>query len=94
MMERVLRLGRWSLEGRSREPQRERTSSRAWACHCGCMARRMVVHVRRFEVVYFPAKKKLLHSSTISSTVTSFDDDLEASIISPIKSLGDVVSRR
>lgn len=68
----------WSLVGRSRAPHILRTSSRAWSCHCGCIARRMVVHVSRLDVVCLPAKKKLLHSSTMSSTVTLEELVLEA----------------
>lgn len=87
----VLSFATWSLVGRSRAPHILRTSSRACTCHCGCIARRMVVHVSRFDVVCLPAKKKLLHSSTMSSTVTLLLIEelvFEAWIISPNKSFG------
>ncbi|WVZ19538.1 hypothetical protein V8G54_006860 [Vigna mungo] len=63
-----------------RAPHTIATSSRASTCHFGCIASRIVLHVSRFEVVCFPAKKNVLHSSTMSSTFT------EAPIISSSKS--------
>uniref|UniRef100_A0A7C8YZB3 Uncharacterized protein n=1 Tax=Opuntia streptacantha TaxID=393608 RepID=A0A7C8YZB3_OPUST len=63
---KVLRWETCCLEGVSRAPQTLKTSSRANCCHCGCIARSIVVQTKRLEVVCFPAKKKLLHSSTMS----------------------------
>lgn len=91
----VLSLTTSSLVGVSRAPHTRKTSSRARTCHCGCIARRTVVQVSRLEVVCFPAKKKLLHSSTMSCTVI-LDDGHQlispfltvSSIISPNKSFG------
>ncbi|RWW30241.1 hypothetical protein GW17_00005189 [Ensete ventricosum] len=73
----VLSLARWSREGTSQGPHTRRTSARARSCHSGCMARSTVVHVSRLEVVCFPAKKNVLHSSTMSLTVILVvgDDD-------------------
>lgn len=93
----VLSLARWSLVGiTSRAPQTLRSSSRARTCHCGCIARRIVVHVSMLEVVCLPAKKNVLHSSTMSSTVTLFlftVPEVEASwIIIPSKSLGPFIT--
>lgn len=62
----VLSLTTSSLVGTSREPQTRSTSSRASTCQCGCIASKTVVHVIKLDVVCFPAKKKLLHSSTMS----------------------------
>ena len=82
----------------SRAPHTLRTSSRARTCHCGCIASRTVVHVSKFEVVCFPAKKKLLHSSTMSWAVMALENDdvlghdFDACIISPNKSLGQFFS--
>ena len=83
----VLSFTRSSLVGMSRAPHTIATSSRAFTCHCGCIASRIVLHVSRFEVVCFPAKKKVLHSSTMSSTVTfPLAALFEARIKSPSKS--------
>lgn len=79
----VLSFTKSSLLGMSRDPHTLRTSSRACTCHRGCIARRTAVQVSKLEVVCLPAKKKLLHSSIISSTLMSS----EASIINPSKSL-------
>jgi len=87
----VLSLRRSSLVGMSRAPHTIATSSRACTCHCGCIASRIVLHVSRLEVVCFPAKKNVLHSSTMSSTVT-FALVADAPIISPSKSFAPFVS--
>lgn len=83
-----------SFVGMSRDPPTLTSSSRARTCHSGCIASRMVVHVSRLEVVCLPAKKKVLHSSTMSSTVTllTLEEELEVRIISPSKSLCPFVS--
>lgn len=92
----VLSLARSSLVGMWRAPHTLTSSSRARICHCGCIASRIVVHVSKFEVVCLPAKKKVLHSSTMSSTVTFTLEVvlllLEAQIMSPSKSVGLFVS--
>ena len=54
------------------------------------MASTTVVHVRRFDVVCLPAKKKVLHSSTMSFTVMGLALPpllLFALIMSPRRSL-------
>ena len=47
-------------------PHSATTSSRAQSCHSVCFPSRRHAHVRRVDVVSWPAKKKVLHSPTIS----------------------------
>ena len=71
----------------SRAPHSLSTSSRAFTCHCGCMAMRIIVHVSKLDVVCLPAKKNPLHSSTMSLTVIVDEGEVfDALIINPSKS--------
>ena len=47
-------------------PHSATTSSRARSCHSICVPSRRHAHVRRVDVVSWPAKKKVLHSPMIS----------------------------
>jgi hypothetical protein len=57
-------LGRWSAVGGA-SPQTLATSARALSCHDGFVASSMMAQVRSSADVSWPAKKNVLHSSTI-----------------------------